>query len=217
MGDPILVTGVILSVMPIGEYDKRVLILTKERGKITAFARGARRPNSTLLAAANAFVFGTFTLYEGRNSYTLIQANVIHHFRELAMEQPGVYYGFYFLEFADYYGRENVDETDMVNLIYVALRAICNHQLPNTLVRAVYEIKALTVNGEYAVDDMEKLNPATQYALQYIVSSPMEKLYTFTLKPEILRELMTVARKQVRRQIDKKFRSLEILETIDEV
>ena len=85
MGDITEVTGMILSSMPVGEFDRRVVLLTKERGKISAFAKGARKPNSPLVGITRAFVFGTFQVYEGRTSYTIRQAHVFRIWMRSAM------------------------------------------------------------------------------------------------------------------------------------
>ena len=113
MSQSVIVMGMVLTAMPVNDYDKRITILTKERGKITAFARGSRRPSSQLLAATNPFAFGEFEVFEGRNSYNVTKANIQNYFRELVLDLDAASLAFYFAEFAEYYCQENNDEREM--------------------------------------------------------------------------------------------------------
>ena len=211
MSEPQKVRGMVLQASSCGEYDKRMVILTKERGKITAFARGARRQKSPLLAAANPFVFGVFTVYEGRDAYTLAQAEVSNYFMELKEDVVGTCYGCYFMEVASYYTRENLDGAQLLNLLYASLLALSNEKLDN-------ELKAMALNGEYpySVTEDASLQEATRYTVAYVLEAPIQKLYTFTLKPEIFRELRRVQDRLNRTGIDRDFKSLQILKSMVE-
>lgn len=215
MQDILCVTGIVLKQTPIGEYDRRVCLLTKEKGKISAFARGARKPGNRFAAATNPFSFGKFKLFSGRDSYTIAEADIQNYFEELMTDYVGAYYGMYFAEVADYYTRENNDEREMLKLLYQSLRALCAPSLPNPLVKCVFELKAIVVNGEFpGVPQNKKLTDSTIYALNYIEASPVEKLYTFNVTEEVLRELTEVAEEYRRYFMDRQFKSLEILKTL---
>lgn len=252
MGQNIIVTGMVLNAMPIGDYDKRITLLTRERGKITAFARGARRPNSQLLAATSPFSFGEFEVFEGRSAYTVSKAAISNYFWELVMDFDITYYGFYFLEFADYFCQENMDEKEMLKLLYQSLRALESAVFDNRLVRIIFELKALALNGvgpnvftclkcgkreglgwfsfqrggtlceECGItDSKENKNlrrevpwhpeESSIYTIQYIISSKVEKLYTFTVSEKVLRELEALMKKYLDTYLDHSFKSLKIL------
>lgn len=243
MGQTITLTGMVLSAAPVGEYDRRVVLLTKERGKISAFARGARRPGNQLMAAVSPFSFGSFETYEGRSSYTIVKADIANYFRELAEHMENACYGCYFLELADYYARENTEEIHMLKLLYQSLRALEKGTLDNRLVRRIFELKTMTVNGEYpnvfsclsckteenlhwfstraggALCDNCKgreksraMDDSTLYAMQYIITSTIEKLYTFTVSENVLENLEDIMNEYMAFYVERKFHSLQILE-----
>lgn len=247
MAELIEVTGIVIASAPVGEYDKRVVLLTRELGKISAFARGARKPGNRLMAACESFALGTFAIYPGKSSYTVEKADISSYFRELSADIKSAYYGYYFLELADYYARENENCGAMVSLLYHSLRALMDSRIDDRLVRVVYELKQLTINGQYpnffecthcksseglagfsimsngAVcggcvnqKGVIMLSPAAIYTLQFVVRTPIEKLYSFTVTDEVLSELVRVMRICMEAYVDRKMKSLEILASVEQ-
>ncbi len=239
----ITLTGMVLSAAPVGDYDKRLVILTRERGKITAFAKGARRPNSQYVAGSRPFSFGEFILYQGREAYTLTGMNITNYFEDMALNLDKVYYGMYFLELAGYFGREGVEAKDMLNLLYASFTAINKDKIPHKLIKCIFELKIFALNGEYpdvfccqgcgrseeltyfsisadgvlchSCKDIKKdgilLNSSTLYTLQYIISSPIGRLYTFKVSDEVMTELSMVMSRWIAVHCDREFKSLELL------
>lgn len=216
MRDYITVCGIILETGPVNDYDRRLVILTKERGKITVFANGARRQGNKMMAATNPFCFGNFKLYEGKTAYNLIDAEILSYFEELRTDFEGAYLGMYFLELAGYYTRENNDELDMLKLLYQSVRAIVKPNINNELVRAVYEIKALCINGIFpGIPNDKTYLPGTIRTVDHIVNSKVESLFTFAVNNEILDELKQINLIYSKRFYDKEFKSLRLLENLD--
>lgn len=215
MQDFLQVTGMVLKSIPVGEYDRAVTILTTGKGKISAFARNARKQNNRFMAAVSPFCFGTFKLYAGRNSYTMAEAEISNYFEKLREDLEGACYGMYFLEVADFYTRENNDDAEMLKLLYQSLRALLHNNLDNRLVRSVFECKAMAVNGEFpgVPGDME-LSESAAYTLKFIANTPAEKLYTFTVTQSVLTELQAVSEKYRERIWGHHFKSLEMLDLL---
>lgn len=208
------ITGMVLSAFPVGEYDKRLVILTKERGKITAFARGAKRPGSLLRAPSRPFAFGTFSLAEGRDAYNLYGAEIENYFEDLEKDMECACYASYFVEFADYYEREGIEATEMLKLLYQSFRALLRPAIPNRLVQRIFELKAMSLNGEYTERPGRAASESAVYAWEYVIFSPVEKLYTFLLTDEVFEEFRRCVEDNKKRYIDRKFHSLEILDAI---
>lgn len=243
MRDKIELTGIVLSSTLVGDYDKRLVILTKERGKITAFAKGARKPNSPFLGISEPFNFGKFILLEGFDAYRLVGGDVKEYFLDVKNDIEGICYGTYFCEILEYLCVEGVGDSNILNLLYITLKALGKPEIPNNLIRRIYELKVLVydgealaafscvkcgeekvnafdlagnglVCGECRTQDMLLLSESAVYTLQYIISTTLDKLYTFTLAEDVWWEIDKVIGQYFKRQVPKNFNSLEILSSL---
>lgn len=145
----ITLTGMVLLAAPVGDYDKRLVVLTKERGKITVFAKGSRRPNSPYVAGTRPFSFGEFTVYQSKDAYTLTGINIKNYFDHMSLTLDRVYYGMYFMEFASYFSKENLEAKDTLNLLYATFNIMAKDVIPYTLIRNIFELKMFVISGEH--------------------------------------------------------------------
>ena len=271
-------TGMVLVSMPVGDYDRRLTILTKERGKIFAFAKGARRPTSPLLGCSQPFSFGEFILYEGKNSNSVVSAEISNYFTELRDDVESIYYAMYFCEFSCFMTKENLEAGEPLKLLYMSLRALSKPALHKKLVRRIFELRFMAINGEmpqveqcvlcgkadmlkeargwfspseggicceecrrkrmregqsmdYAAgiktvsgirsaaagrcqsgNDGLWVGTSTIYTMQYILATPLEKLFTFTVSDEVLSELSGAMDRFLEHHVGQKMKSEELLE-----
>ena len=113
-----------------------------------------------------------------------------------------------------YGGHENLEAVETLKLLYQSLRALLKSAIPNRLVRAVFELKLMEINGEYMEKPLGRLEDSTIYTWEYVLASPVEKLYTFTVTEKVLEEFTKCVAENKRRFVDKTFHSLDILDVL---
>ena len=64
------------------------------------------------------------------------------------------------------------------------------------------------------VSDVVAVSESALYTMQYIISAPIGKLYTFTVSNEVLRQLQLCIKRFLRMHIDYEMKSLEVLEEL---
>ena len=86
------------------------------------------------------------------------------------------------------------------------------------MVRAIFELKMLEINGICpSIEDIKaryELDQSAIYAADFVKQSPVEKLYTFTLTEPVMKQFTKLTSDLLRRVVDKRFKSLEMLEEI---
>ena len=206
MQDELCVRGIVLSVSLLGEYDKRMVVLTEQLGKITIFANGARRKNSRFAAVTQSFTLGRFHVRPGRQSYTLTGAELERSFLDLTPDMERYASASYCCELMDYFTREGVGGRDELNLLYTAFHTLLEGRLVPRVIRSAYAVKLLDVEGEMA--------PSEQGLAQYILSQPIGRTFSFQATPHAEEELEKLAQESLRKVLDYPLRSEEILKSL---
>src|SRR6478609_8993890 len=117
--------AVVLRTHPLGEADRIITLLTKERGRIRAVAKGVRRTKSRFGARLEPFMVVDVQCYEGRNLDTVTQAESLATYGQTIARDYTVYTAAtVMVETAERLTEEHEPSTQQYLLLAGALRSL---------------------------------------------------------------------------------------------
>jgi DNA repair protein RecO (recombination protein O) len=131
----------------VGESDKFVTLFTKELGKIQASASQAKKYTKGLTTGTQLFVYGIFTLTSYRNTYKIIQIEVLKTFHHLREDLTRLSYATYLSEFLLHVTYEEVEAEELLYLSLLAIKRLEKQTKHYKLTRSIFEIRAMALLG----------------------------------------------------------------------
>lgn len=139
--------GLVLRETETKEADKILTLLTAERGKVPVIARGARRRNSKLAAAAQTLAYGEWTLYRRGQWTYAAEGTVLELFQGLRADLETLALGCYFAELTETVSQEELPAEELLRHLLNGLYALSALHLPLKQVKAAFELKLLCLAG----------------------------------------------------------------------
>jgi len=141
--------GIVLRTHKLGEADRIITLLTRERGKIRAVAKGVRRTKSKFGARLEPFSRVDLLVFEGKSLDIITQAESLNAYgQDLALDYSLWTAGQTMLETADRLTSEESISAEAQYLLLVgALRTLVSGEHASSLVMDAYLLRSLSMAG----------------------------------------------------------------------
>lgn len=139
--------GIVIKEIQYKENDKIITLLTDKFGKISCFAKGAKKTNSPLMASCQLFVYSEFVLYKGTSFYHINSSEIINTFYNLRDSLDKIDYVYEITNILNTFIYENQESKDILQLYLNAIHLIANKDISNVFLLAVFKLKLLKLAG----------------------------------------------------------------------
>lgn len=139
--------GVILREVNVGEADKILTIFSKNKGKISGAAKGARRPKSRLIAGTQLFCYSEFVLFKGKDLYSINSCDVIEPFYEIREDLVKLTYAAHINEIILDTVQEEQPSSRVLQLFLNSLYMLAKTNKSPQLITRVFEIRLMAILG----------------------------------------------------------------------
>ena len=140
------VSSILIRQRDLGEADRIVVLYSGERGKLSAVAKGVKRPRSKLAGGLQLFSHSSVQLAAGRALEVVTQIRPIDTFYHLREEMQRYAHACYIAELLDTLTDEGDPDPPLFGVLLATIRALDGDGDPPTLVRS-FELKLLARLG----------------------------------------------------------------------
>jgi DNA repair protein RecO (recombination protein O) len=137
--------GVVLRTYKLGEADRIVTFLTRDRGKVRAVAKGVRKTKSRFGGRLEPASHVELLLYEGRELDIVTQAETLDHNGALREDYERLSRAVSMLEAADQVAQERQANPALYRMLVGALQSLAARDTP--LVVPAFFLKVLSLEG----------------------------------------------------------------------
>ena len=241
--------GLIIREVNTGEADKIVTLFSRNRGRISALAKGARRPRSKLIAGTQFLSYCDYVLFCGRDMYSINSCEVVEPFYEIRNDMIRLTYAAHFVDIINDAIQENQPSPRVLQLLLNSLHMLSKTDKEPALIARIFELRFLSIMGfapfvrgciicgREDITDVSfsfrkcgficsneacttndsfalELSQGAVRAIQHIVHSKFEDLFSFKLSAQVLAELGGVTKRYLRERLEKDYTKLDFLKEI---
>ncbi len=137
MGNNVKLTGIVLSTMDLGESDLLITLFTKERGKIKAVAKGAKRSRKRFLNVLEPFglIAGSFALPKSTKTlYRIDSADILQQFQAIGTDSESYCLAGLACELIECWSKEEDKDYQLYLLLLELLKALSQPKTPYPII-----------------------------------------------------------------------------------
>lgn len=140
-------TGIVIKEVNTGEADRIITIFSKNKGKISALAKGARRPKSYLVAGTQLLCYSEFVLFKGKDMYSVNSCDVIEPFYDIRNDLERLTYTAHMIDIVKDVIQENQPATRLLQLFLNSLYMLSKTDRSSLQIVRVFELRLLSIIG----------------------------------------------------------------------
>lgn len=143
----ITIEGIVLRERSVGEQDKFIDILTRDRGVLEASVKGAKKINGKSGSSSQLFAYSRFCLDQRRNMLYLNSAEPLHIFYGLRDSLSKISLASYFSEVLRFCVIPEAQNNDVLRLTLNCMHFLENNERSEAFLKAVFELRLMSEIG----------------------------------------------------------------------